>query len=126
MLTIRLATADDVALIRRMIQELADFEEESDQVLTTEADIARDGFGENPEFRAFIADWHGQAAGFARTLTTTQPGEAPVSTWRICLCGPNSAGGESARRFWRGSRRQRRKKIARSFDGQYSTGISPP
>jgi GNAT superfamily N-acetyltransferase len=75
MLTIRLATADDVALIRRMIQELADFEEESDQVLTTEADIARDGFGENPEFRALIADWHGQAAGFALYFNH-------YSTWR--------------------------------------------
>jgi GNAT superfamily N-acetyltransferase len=75
MLTIRSATADDVRLIRRMIQELADFEQESDQVLTTEEGISRDGFGATPEFRAFIADWHRQPAGFALYFNH-------YSTWR--------------------------------------------
>src|SRR5580692_1476437 len=60
MLTIRIATIADAALLRRLIWELADYEKEPDQVQTTEADIARDGFGANPQFRAVIAEWQGQ------------------------------------------------------------------
>jgi hypothetical protein len=65
MLTIRAATIADAALLRRLIWELAEFEKAPDQVRTTEADIARDGFGANPQFRALIAEWRGQPAGFA-------------------------------------------------------------
>jgi GNAT superfamily N-acetyltransferase len=75
MLTIRVATVADAALIRRLISELADYENEPNQVRTTEADIARDGFGANPQFRTFIADWHEQAAGFALFFSH-------YSTWR--------------------------------------------
>jgi GNAT superfamily N-acetyltransferase len=35
------------------------------QVCTTEADIARDGFGENPQFRTLIGEWCGEPVGFA-------------------------------------------------------------
>src|SRR3981189_3675958 len=65
MLTIRTATIADAALLRRLIWELADYEKEPDQVRTTEADIARDGFGANPKFRALIAEWEKQPAGYA-------------------------------------------------------------
>ncbi|MGA7289377.1 MAG: GNAT family N-acetyltransferase [Terriglobales bacterium] len=65
MLTIRAATIADTALIRQLIWELADFEKEPNKVRTSESDIARDGFGVNPEFRALIAQWDGQPAGFA-------------------------------------------------------------
>ena len=65
MLKIRPAIIADTALIRRMIWELADFEKEPDEVLTTEDDIARDGFSTNPQFRALIAEWQGQPAGYA-------------------------------------------------------------
>src|ERR1700687_747979 len=65
MLTIPAAPLADAALVRRLIWERADFEKEPDEVRTTEADIARDGFGANPQFRALIAEWHGQPAGFA-------------------------------------------------------------
>jgi GNAT superfamily N-acetyltransferase len=75
MLTIRAATIADAALLRRMIWELADFEKEPDQVWTTEADIARDGFGANPQFQALIAEWHGQPAGYALFSSY-------YSTWR--------------------------------------------
>src|SRR5271170_2471048 len=75
MLTIRDATIADAALIRRMIWELADFEKAPDDVRTTEADIARDGFGANPQFRTLIADWHGEPAGFALFFPY-------YSTWR--------------------------------------------
>jgi len=75
MLTIRAATIADAALLRRLIWELADYEKEPDQVRTTEADIARDGFGANPQFRAVIAEWLGQPAGFALFFSY-------YSTWR--------------------------------------------
>jgi len=75
MLTIRAATIADAALLRTMIWELADFEREREEVLTTEADIARDGFGANPQFQALIAEWHGQPAGYALFFSY-------YSTWR--------------------------------------------
>ena len=75
MLKIRAATIADAALLRKMIWELADFEKEPDEVLTTEADIARDGFGANPQFQALIAEWDGQPAGYALYF-------GYYSTWR--------------------------------------------
>ena len=75
MLTIRPATVADAALLSSMIRELADFEKGGDQVCTTEDDIAREGFGPNPQFRALIADWEGQPAGFALFF-------GHYSTWR--------------------------------------------
>jgi GNAT superfamily N-acetyltransferase len=34
-------------------------------VVVTEADLARDGFGPEPKFRAVIAEWNRQPAGYA-------------------------------------------------------------
>ena len=48
-----------------MIRELAEFEGWLDQVTIREEDLARDGFGEHPRFRALIAEWEGQPAGYA-------------------------------------------------------------
>lgn len=75
MLTIRAATIADAGLIRKLIGELAAFERESDKVETTEADIAHDGFGANPQFRALIAEWDEKSAGFALFFNY-------YSTWR--------------------------------------------
>ena len=65
MLLIRAATANDVALLRTLIRELAEFERQLDQCVIEEADLLRDGFGANPKFRALIAEWNGQTAGYA-------------------------------------------------------------
>ena len=75
MLTIRAATIADAALLRRLIWELADYEKMTDQIGTTEADIARDGFGANLQFRALIAEWDQQPAGYALFFSF-------YSTWR--------------------------------------------
>ena len=48
-----------------MIRELADFERELDRCVIKEADLARDGFGLNPKFRALIAEWDEEPAGYA-------------------------------------------------------------
>ena len=65
MLLIRPATIHDVAVLRTMIRELAEFERLLDHVKITEEELARDGFGQNPKFRALIAEWDGQTAGYA-------------------------------------------------------------
>jgi GNAT superfamily N-acetyltransferase len=65
MLSIRAATVNDVALLKDFIYELAEYEREQDQVVITEADLVRDGFGPHPKFRALIAEWDGRAAGYA-------------------------------------------------------------
>jgi len=65
MLRIRPATIADVPLLRTLIRELAEFERELNLCTIEEADLARDGFGENPRFRALIGEWEGQPAGYA-------------------------------------------------------------
>ena len=65
MLSIRAATVNDVALLKALICELAEYERERDLVVITETDLMRDGFGAQPKFRALIAEWDGQAAGYA-------------------------------------------------------------
>jgi GNAT superfamily N-acetyltransferase len=65
MLRIRPATVDDVALLRSMICELAEFEHELEWVTIREEDLARDGFGEHPRFRALIGECDGQPSGYA-------------------------------------------------------------
>jgi GNAT superfamily N-acetyltransferase len=56
---------NDVALLKNLICEFAEYERERHLVMITEADLVRDGFGPEPKFRAMIAEWHGQAAGYA-------------------------------------------------------------
>jgi GNAT superfamily N-acetyltransferase len=65
MLTIRAARAPDVALLRTMIRELAEFERELEWVTIEIGDLLRDGFGPHPKFRALIAEWEEKTAGYA-------------------------------------------------------------
>jgi GNAT superfamily N-acetyltransferase len=54
-----------VAVLLSLIRELATYEKKADKVLVTEDDLLRDGFGPQPKFRALIAEWEGEAAGYA-------------------------------------------------------------
>jgi GNAT superfamily N-acetyltransferase len=65
MLNIRPATKNDAPLLRNLIHELADFERLAHETIITEEDIVRHGFGAMPKFRALIAEWEGQPAGYA-------------------------------------------------------------
>jgi len=65
MISIRYASTADAALLRTMIRELAEYERELKMVSITENDLLRDGFGPAPKFLALIAEWEGQAAGYA-------------------------------------------------------------
>jgi len=75
MLSIRAATIDDVTLVRKLICELAEYENELHQVQITEADLARDGFGLQPKFRVLLAYWDDEPAGYALFFDF-------YSTWR--------------------------------------------
>jgi GNAT superfamily N-acetyltransferase len=65
MLLIRPATVNDAELLRTLIRELAEFERQLNLCVIEEADLLRDGFGADPKFRALIAEWNGQEAGYA-------------------------------------------------------------
>src|SRR5579864_7990911 len=75
MLSIRAATVEDVPLLGKLIRELAAYENELDQVLITEAELARDGFGPRPKFRVLLAYWDQSLAGYALFFDF-------YSTWR--------------------------------------------
>jgi GNAT superfamily N-acetyltransferase len=63
MLSIRPAVLNDMNLLKTLIHEMGEYERLP--VMITEETLARDGFGPRPEFRVLIADWDGQAAGYA-------------------------------------------------------------
>jgi len=65
MLKIRPATKDDAYLLKTLIHELADYDKLAAETIVTEEDVLRDGFGAHPKFRALIAEWDGQVAGYA-------------------------------------------------------------
>jgi GNAT superfamily N-acetyltransferase len=65
MLTIRPARPAEAGLIAGLILKLAEYENLAHEAMATEADIARDLFGENPKVFAEIAEWDGEPAGFA-------------------------------------------------------------
>jgi GNAT superfamily N-acetyltransferase len=65
MLTIRPTTVQDAPLLAALILELATYEKLDHEAGVTEESVARDGFGPNPKFRAVIAEWDGQVAGYA-------------------------------------------------------------
>jgi GNAT superfamily N-acetyltransferase len=63
MLSIRPASLNDVRLLKALINEMGEYERLP--VVITEDSLTRDGFGPLPEFRALIAEWDGQSAGYA-------------------------------------------------------------
>lgn len=48
-----------------LIRELAEYEREPQAAVARPQDLLRDGFGPQPKFRAVIARWNGEPAGFA-------------------------------------------------------------
>ncbi|MGH9738942.1 MAG: GNAT family N-acetyltransferase [Candidatus Acidiferrales bacterium] len=65
MFSIRPATINDAALLAGMIHEFAEFEHFENETSVIEDDIARDGFGAAPKFRAVIGEWNSEPAGYA-------------------------------------------------------------
>jgi len=63
MLAIRPLRPQDIPALLAMIQELAEFEHLP--VTATAKDLQRDAFGPQPGFRALLAEWDNQPAGYA-------------------------------------------------------------
>jgi GNAT superfamily N-acetyltransferase len=75
MFQIRPAVTSDVALILELIHALAAYERAPGEVVATEADLLRDGFGPRPLFHCLIAEVDGVGGGFAFYFFN-------YSTWR--------------------------------------------
>jgi GNAT superfamily N-acetyltransferase len=65
MLKIRPAGRDDVTVLLSLIRELATYEKKPHKVVATDNDLLRDAFGPQPKFRALIASWDDESAGYA-------------------------------------------------------------
>lgn len=65
MLCVRPATSADVSTLLRLIRGLAAYERAPEQVVATEEDLLRDGFGQAPRFHSLLAEHEGTAVGFA-------------------------------------------------------------
>lgn len=64
-LTLRPAQATDVPLIRELIEALADYERLRSECVATNERLHAALFGQRPFAEVLIAEWEGQAAGFA-------------------------------------------------------------
>ncbi len=65
MLRIRSTTREDVPVLLLLIRELAKYEKKPHKAIVTEDDLLRDGFGPHQKFRALIATWEEEPAGYA-------------------------------------------------------------
>lgn len=64
-LTIRTAQPGEAGLVLDFIRKLADYEERLAEVVARESEIEEALFGVNPRTFCDIAEWNGQAVGFA-------------------------------------------------------------
>lgn len=80
-MNIRKALPADVSAILQLIHELAIYEKEPDAVKTTEEDLLRDGFGQNPRFECLVAEINGQVHGFALYFFTWSTWEGRPSLY---------------------------------------------
>lgn len=63
--TIREGRVEDMSSVLKLIQELAVFEKEADAVLVTVEDLEKDGFGDAPLFKIFIAEVENEIVGMS-------------------------------------------------------------
>ena len=64
-LLIRASAISDVPLLLSFFREFAEYERQPGAVVIEEEMLIRDGFGARPKFRSLIAEWDGQAIGYA-------------------------------------------------------------
>jgi len=75
MTKIRAAHIEDAPSILNLIKDLAVFEKEPNAVEITENDLVKDGFGDTPKFKCFVAEESGRIIGMALVYTR-------FSTWK--------------------------------------------
>jgi GNAT superfamily N-acetyltransferase len=64
-ISIRKAEREDCSRVLELIQELADYEKAPDEVTVTLQHFEESGFGSNPVWWAFVAEFDGKVEGFA-------------------------------------------------------------
>lgn len=62
---VREGNKKDMPAILDLIKELAIFENEPEAVVVTKEDLVKDGFGENPLFKTFVAEINNEIIGMA-------------------------------------------------------------
>ncbi|SFG72427.1 GNAT family N-acetyltransferase [Pontibacter chinhatensis] len=75
MIEIRRGTVDDLPQVYALIQELAEYERAPQEVTNTLEEMERDGFGENPIYKFFVAENEDGVVGIALYYTA-------YSTWK--------------------------------------------
>ena len=80
-LRIRPAGRSDAGLVLSFIRGLAEYERLSHEVEASEEAIAETLFGARPAAEVVIAEWKGQAAGFALFFTTYSTFLAKAGIW---------------------------------------------
>lgn len=73
--TVRRGVESDLPQVLALIQELAEFERAPNEVTNTLEDMRRDGFGDNPIFKFFVAETAEGIVGIALYYTA-------YSTWK--------------------------------------------
>jgi GNAT superfamily N-acetyltransferase len=79
--TIRPAQRRDVAVIYRLIVELATYERAPEQVVGTPQMLERELFGERPSAEALVAELDGEAVGLALFHSTFSTWECRAGIW---------------------------------------------
>lgn len=70
MISIRPATGEDADVLLELIDALADYEKLPRPDRQARERLRRDGFGENPLFRAYLGELEGEAVAYAITYRT--------------------------------------------------------
>ncbi|SHK88427.1 L-amino acid N-acyltransferase YncA [Chitinophaga jiangningensis] len=76
-ITLRVARKEDCPRLLELIRELAEYEKASQEVTVTLEHFEAAGFGENPVWKAFVAEVNEQIVGFALYYVR-------YSTWKGC------------------------------------------
>ena len=64
MIEIRAAKKEDIGILYELIMGIAKFHHQEQFVLTNQEKMLQAGFGENPKFGAFLAEYDGKIAGY--------------------------------------------------------------
>lgn len=75
---IRAAKKEDIAEILQLINELAIYEKEPEAVEVTANDLERDGFGEHPLFKCFVAEVSEGIKGIALIYNRYSTWKGPI------------------------------------------------
>ena len=76
--TIREAVKEDMSRALELIKELASFEKEPDAVEVTVQDLQKDGFGEQPAFKCFVAELDNTVEGIALVYNRYSTWKGPI------------------------------------------------